>query len=355
MKNKKGFTLIELLAVIVILGILMLIAIPSVTKYIDSSKRETYIKSLSNMVDVVRYGVVSENGKYSMKGSLRKVIKLTEIELEKGSNKSPYGELDSANSYIIVEKNGDKYSYSIQAKDNAGYCIELTNVDNLTKSSVKKCEGLNIEVAQDYTIGDVVKFAGSNWYVIKNSTTDEDYVTLLKEKILTNEELGEAAFGNLDAMSYHCSANCHNAGDATYTSDDYSSCAGNNAYEGSKVKEFLEGTYINTLEETNLNEVEGHKIRLLTPDELNVNLGWKNLTGSVSTDDNEGIPNWIYQNFGESNNVSGYWTMTPTPNSVSTSKVFRVYANDQSSDLRAESILGKYGVRPVINLFKSSI
>ena len=29
MKNKKGFTLIELLAVIIILGVLMLVAIPS--------------------------------------------------------------------------------------------------------------------------------------------------------------------------------------------------------------------------------------------------------------------------------------------------------------------------------------
>lgn len=33
-KNNKGFTLIELLAVIVILGLLMAIAIPSVTRYI---------------------------------------------------------------------------------------------------------------------------------------------------------------------------------------------------------------------------------------------------------------------------------------------------------------------------------
>ena len=31
-KNEKGFTLVELLAVIVILGLLMAIAIPSVTK-----------------------------------------------------------------------------------------------------------------------------------------------------------------------------------------------------------------------------------------------------------------------------------------------------------------------------------
>ena len=36
-KNKPGFTLIELLAVIIILGVIMLIAIPSVTKLMSYS------------------------------------------------------------------------------------------------------------------------------------------------------------------------------------------------------------------------------------------------------------------------------------------------------------------------------
>ena len=39
MRRSKGFTLIELLAVIVILGVIMLIAIPSVTGYITSSRK----------------------------------------------------------------------------------------------------------------------------------------------------------------------------------------------------------------------------------------------------------------------------------------------------------------------------
>ena len=43
MKNNKGFTLVELLAVIVIMGILMMVAIPSVTRTIENSRKDTFV------------------------------------------------------------------------------------------------------------------------------------------------------------------------------------------------------------------------------------------------------------------------------------------------------------------------
>ena len=49
MKNKKGFTLVELLAVIVILGVILLIAVPKIISTIDNAKLST-LESTAKMV-----------------------------------------------------------------------------------------------------------------------------------------------------------------------------------------------------------------------------------------------------------------------------------------------------------------
>ena len=51
--NKKGFTLIELLAVIIILGVLMIIAIPAVTSYIQNSRKSAYVDTAMAYVKAV--------------------------------------------------------------------------------------------------------------------------------------------------------------------------------------------------------------------------------------------------------------------------------------------------------------
>ena len=61
-KNLKsaGFTLIELLAVITIMGILMMVAIPSVSRTIENSRRDAFADLAKQYINTVRNAVLAD-------------------------------------------------------------------------------------------------------------------------------------------------------------------------------------------------------------------------------------------------------------------------------------------------------
>ena len=142
MKNK-GFTLIELLAVIVILGIILIIAIPQVSSYIDSTKVKTMRTTAQVYINAVRDYSTSKN-KFPYKGTTKKYTLndiVTNIGLDKDNKKSPYGdEWDLDNSYVNQTLSEDyKDTYSVYLIDKGGHCIEETSEKDLDTAEVKIC------------------------------------------------------------------------------------------------------------------------------------------------------------------------------------------------------------------------
>ena len=160
-KNNKGFTLIELLAVIVILGILMMTAIPAVTKAIAKSRKNTYWQNMKSYAKSAATPFL--DGEYTVKGDASSscpypgsgefvVIPVSIVELEQGdttrsSFKSKYlNSTDNATNNciptIVVANvgsyNKDNLQWFVVGMDQTGYGItNYININNLGLNDVR--------------------------------------------------------------------------------------------------------------------------------------------------------------------------------------------------------------------------
>ena len=163
-KQKKGFTLIELLAVIIILGVLMIIAIPSITNYISESRKQAYITIASGYISGARNKVNSgdisayeKDVTYYIPGSC--------ISLEKGGD-SPYGKF--VDYYIVVTYDGDGYNYYWTSRDETNTGIYLTYEGHLDTDSIMN--GVN-KISTNVGVGDRKRIK-----IIQDSCTVEDAI-----------------------------------------------------------------------------------------------------------------------------------------------------------------------------------
>ena len=138
MKKEKGFTLVETLAVIIILGILLIITIPAVSKYIIDSKKASYAASAQAYIETAKanYG----DGQYGelIKDDQIMLIPIQFIDLEKSDGgESPFDLYDYDSSYIIIAPDDKGYEAFACMVDNSGNGIDCKKSDELDKYAVE--------------------------------------------------------------------------------------------------------------------------------------------------------------------------------------------------------------------------
>ena len=133
--NKKGFTLIELLAVIIILGVLMIIAIPSVTTYIQNSRKSAWVDTAVAYVKST-VNKVNEGGKLQF--FTKDVLYLVPVghvaadscvSVESGGQ-SPFSDTWRY-AYVGVIYNGKGYDYYFIGEDGAGQGVDFVSQKKL--------------------------------------------------------------------------------------------------------------------------------------------------------------------------------------------------------------------------------
>ena len=132
----KGFTLIELLAVIVILALLVLVAMPAVTRIIDSSTKNSFKNEILGVAKNMETAYTDKWGKGETESDNTKVdTKIHTISITEGETTKSYSylcmTLANLNSEQYQKKNlGDKYGGYLQMFVGDGVSITVINTTN---------------------------------------------------------------------------------------------------------------------------------------------------------------------------------------------------------------------------------
>ena len=303
--KEKGFTLIELIAVLVIMAILALIVTPLVMSIIRKARicaDKRSIDAYGRSIELAIAGYLLDNGKFP--------TEVSQLTIEYSGN-----EVVCSTTQI----NSDSLVYL------AGCTVAGRSVDNYTYGEDKTT---HTPTYTAYTVGDEVTYNSINYYVIKDSDTTEESVTLLKAEPLSTEEITN-----------------YSAGTGAQTDGNITQYGQTNDYSTSYVKQTVDAW-------KNAFAPDSTEARLIQYDEFE-NLGY--VEGNITPSDtglvkSKNVPSWVY------NGDYSYWTMSQYGASSTSIWIVNSIGNIINTNV-SDSVAtgGAAAVRPVIVLPKSAL
>lgn len=143
MKDKKGFTLTELLAVIVLIGVILAIAVPSYQSYVTRTRKEVLKSYQANIIDAAN--------QYAAECIVKNTL------VENFGKKNIWEDLNFKNK-AAIEKDYDAIEVYIEAgKSKASdlYCIRIKSTKNNSIDYYTTCLGKDSASTSKITIGGV--------------------------------------------------------------------------------------------------------------------------------------------------------------------------------------------------------
>ena len=339
-KISKGFTLIELIAVLVILAVIALIVTPLVLNVVRKAKDSANKRSVDaygKSIDLAVAAYLMEKGDFP--------TSVDQLTIEYSGKEVVCG---------VTKLNEDSSVYLSKCSVGGVEVKDSSNKDGYYHYGTPT-------TYKEYKIGDIITYNGMNFYVIENSDENSDSVTMLKAEPLLVDEVNTYGAGHVNRytsssvgtasnqngygrIAYYTSETCG------YVNSSYVSTGCTTDYARSEVKYVVDAWVKDKVKSIDLKEDEtGYSARLITLDELTINLGYEKTNGGTLTPSTNGdnTPNWVY------NSNYDYWTMSSCEDSIK--DVWSVYGPGYLSHGLAIDNAYSSTIRPVVTLLKSAI
>ena len=147
-KNQKGMTLVELLAVVVILGIVAAIAVPSINGIIENSKKDAHKSNALLIINSVKLGITTgqlpdSNSDITLNQLVQNGL-LDSVPSDPSNKGKAYHSTESKVTYVAPQMENGKVktpaTFSITLVDSNGKYYYLSQTEQTLNSGTAKLE-----------------------------------------------------------------------------------------------------------------------------------------------------------------------------------------------------------------------